>query len=118
MRPGGPLPGTRFIGHFKYKGKTNEAFTRLLINYALCAGDFAGNFDQPLRLLDPMCGRGTALFEGLNRGYHAYGADVDRNGLEEGRRFLKRYLEYTAEAQESGPGPDPARREERSAARS
>ena len=57
-------------------------------------GFFAGGFDQPLRLLDPMCGRGTALFEGLNRGYHAYGADVDRSGLEEGRRFLKRYLEY------------------------
>ncbi len=92
--PADPFLGQDLSGILKYKGKTNEAFTRLLINYALCAGDFAGNFDQPLRLLDPMCGRGTALFEGLNRGYHAYGADVDRNGLEEGRRFLKRYLEY------------------------
>lgn len=92
--PADPFLGQDISGILKYKGKTNEAFTRLLMNYALCAGDFAGSFDQPLRLLDPMCGRGTALFEGLNRGYHAYGADVDRSGLEEGRRFLKRYLEY------------------------
>ena len=92
--PQAPYLGPDLTGILKYKGKTNEAFTRLLINYALCAGDFAPAFDQALCLLDPMCGRGTALFEALNRGYHACGADISRGELDEGYRFLKKYLEY------------------------
>lgn len=92
--PEAPYLGSDLTGILKYKGKTNEAFTRLLINYALCAGNFANDFDRALCLMDPMCGRGTALFEALNRGYHAFGADASRGELDEGYRFLKKYLEY------------------------
>jgi len=77
----------------KYKGKTNEMFLQLMINAALYASDFweAGG---ALRLLDPMCGRATAPFLALNRGWNAVGADVDRADLKEAEKFFKRYLEY------------------------
>jgi len=77
----------------KYKGKTNELFLQLLINAALYSGDH-WNAAGPLRFLDPMCGRATAPFIALNRGWDAVGADVDRTDLKEAEKFFKRYLEY------------------------
>ena len=88
-RVGADLPAI-----LKYKGKTNELFLQLLINAALYAGDFWSRQDAPLQFLDPMCGRGTALFVAANRGWDALGADVDRADLKEAERFFKRYLEY------------------------
>ena len=76
----------------KYKGKTNETFTRFLINMALCSSAFSA--EEPLTLLDPMCGRGTTLFEALNRGWNAMGVDVQAADVDEGGKFFKRYLEY------------------------
>ena len=77
----------------KYKGKTNEMFLQLLASVALYAGDY-WNAQGPLELLDPMCGRATAPFIALNRGWNAVGADVDKTGLREAEKFFKRYLEY------------------------
>ena len=77
----------------KYKGKTNELFLQLMVNVALYAGDFWRE-EGPLSLLDPMCGRATAPFIALNRGWNATGADVDRADLKEAEKFFKRYLEY------------------------
>lgn len=77
----------------KYKGKTNEMFLQLLINVGLYAGDFSEG-PEALTFLDPMCGRATAPFLALNRGWNATGADVDKNDLREAERFFKRYLEY------------------------
>lgn len=88
-RVGGDLPAI-----LKYKGKTNEMFLQLLVNVALYAGDFWSQAGERLCLLDPMCGRGTALFVAANRGWDAIGADVDKNDLKEAERFFKRYLEY------------------------
>ena len=76
----------------KYKGKTNETFTKYIVNLALCAGSFDG--DDRLSLLDPMCGRGTTLFEAVNRGWDAMGTDVAAADVEEGSKFFKKYLEY------------------------
>lgn len=76
----------------KYKGKTNETFTKFIVNLALCASDFSG--DDRLKLLDPMCGRGTTLFEALNRGWDALGTDVQGPDVDEAGRFFKKYLEY------------------------
>ena len=78
----------------KYKGKTNEMFLQLLINAALYSGDFWRQGDEPLALLDPMCGRGTGLFVAANLGWNAVGADVDRTDLKEAEKYFKRYLEY------------------------
>ena len=82
---GGDLPGI-----LKYKGKTNEVFTQLLINLAW----LAGNMPEKAHLFDPMCGRGTTLFVALNRGWDATGSDIDRAALREAEQFFKRYLEY------------------------
>ena len=76
----------------KYKGKTNEMFLSLLINAALYSGDFWQ--EKRIHFFDPMCGRATAPFIALNRGWDAVGADVDKTDLKEAEKFFKRYLEY------------------------
>lgn len=87
--------GADLPGILKYKGKTNELFLQLLVNAALYAGKYAKyGHQRPLNLLDPMCGRGTALFVGANRGWNTTGSDVDKNDLSEAEKFLKRYFEY------------------------
>ena len=88
-----PFLGEDLPGILKYKGKTNELFTQLLTNVALYSGSH-WNARTPIRLLDPMCGRGTTLFVGANRRWQCTGADVDKNDLREAEQFFKRYLEY------------------------
>ena len=76
----------------KYKGKTNETFTSFMLNLALCASGYEA--EEPLSVLDPMCGRGTTAFIALNRGWNALGFDADAAAVEEGAKYFKRYLEY------------------------
>ena len=52
----------------RYRGKTNELFTTVLLNLALFAGDFAAEPAARLRVLDPLAGGGTTLFTALVRG--------------------------------------------------
>lgn len=75
----------------KYKGKTNELFTRMMLNIAVHSSDFA--FDKKLELLDPVSGKGTTLFEATTFGYDAYGIEVEGNALQEGQTFFKKFLE-------------------------
>lgn len=86
---GGDLPGI-----LKYKGKTNEQFTEMVINTALYSSVFAENAGERLRFLDPMCSRGTSLFLALNRGWDADGTDISGADIREMNQFFKRYLEY------------------------
>ena len=76
----------------KYKGKTNETFTSFMLNLALCASGYEP--DEPLTVLDPMCGRGTTAFAALNRGWNALGFDQDAAAVDEAVKYFKRYLEY------------------------
>jgi len=85
-----PKFGSDLPGILKYKGKTNELFTELLVNLAY----FSGDMPEGPRVLDPLCGKGTTLFVAANRGWDAAGADVDRADLREAENFFKRYLEY------------------------
>src|SRR5215472_17101164 len=39
----------------RYRGKTNEIFTRVLINIALFAGEYRTHYNDRLRILDPLC---------------------------------------------------------------
>ncbi|MCL2810528.1 MAG: SAM-dependent methyltransferase [Clostridia bacterium] len=78
----------------KYKGKTNELFTDTLLNLALASSDFAARSNEPLHVLDPLCGRGTTLFLALRRGWHAAGTDADKTEIKELNGFFTRYLEY------------------------
>lgn len=91
----------------KYTGKTNELFTRLMINLALaaCAPGAAGR----IALLDPLAGKGTTLFEGFARGYDVAGIEVSEKAVGEAAAFFKRYLaterfKHTS-AQEKVSGP-------------
>ena len=89
--PRKPLIGSDLASILKYRGKTNERFTQLLINLALCA--CKTNESNRKLLIDPMCGKGTTLFQALNMGFDAYGSDIDRKDLAEGLQFFIKYLQ-------------------------
>lgn len=74
----------------KYNGKTNETITRMMMNLALSASDFA--HEAHPKLLDPLCGRGTTLFEGMISGYDVYGVDRDRKSIAEMGTYITRYV--------------------------
>ena len=73
----------------KYTGKTNELFTRMLVNIALYTQDRRGG----LRLLDPVAGKGTTLYEGLAKGINVYGMELGEKVTQEAVAFTKRYFE-------------------------
>lgn len=77
----------------KYAGKTNEQFTKLLLNVTVLASDAGAALDsRRLRVLDPMCGRGTTLNQALMYGYDAAGMDVDGKDIEAYAAFLRTWL--------------------------
>lgn len=78
-------------GMLKYSGKTNETFTRLMINAALYSSDFAGQ--EHVSLLDPLMGKGTTLFEAAMSGYDAYGIEIMEGVVNEAQVFFKKFLE-------------------------
>lgn len=78
----------------KYSGKTNESFTAMMINLGIYTSDFKNKNKKELTLYDPMCGRGTTLFQGLIMGYNVAGIDIDYKATSEINKFLRRYLKY------------------------
>jgi SAM-dependent methyltransferase len=100
----------------KYAGKTNEQFTRLLLNLTLLASASAERMlDGHLTVLDPLCGRGTTLNQALMYGYDAIGVEIDGKDVEAYKAFLQSWLKrkrlkHTAELV-------PVRRQGRRAAR-
>lgn len=73
----------------KYQGKTNEQFTKLLVNATLLSSAFAADMTRTkLALLDPVCGRGTTLNQALMYGWDAAGIDVDGQDFEAYRAFI------------------------------
>ncbi len=76
----------------KYTGKTNEEFTKMMLNLAVFCSDFAGDFTNRLNILDPVSGRGTTLFQGLIYGYNVSGVEADKKSTHAMLTFLKRYL--------------------------
>jgi len=79
----------------RYSGKTNEQFTHLLVNVTLAAasGGFARLLDDaPVRLLDPLCGRGTSLNQAVVYGLDAYGVEIDKAAFEAYTQFIGTWL--------------------------
>lgn len=74
----------------KYQGKTNEQFTRLLLNVTLAAVTREG--DGPRQVLDPMAGRGTTLSTALLAGHEAYGVEADAKAFEQMAAFYSTWL--------------------------
>ncbi|WBB50675.1 SAM-dependent methyltransferase [Verrucosispora sp. WMMA2044] len=77
----------------KYPGKTNEQFTKLLLNVTLLASDGAGELlTRRFRVLDPLCGRGTTLNQAMMYGFDAAGLDRDSKDFEAYQTFLSTWL--------------------------
>lgn len=75
----------------RYQGKTNEQFTRMLINVTAAAIDRPDD-GRPRTLLDPLCGRGTTLSVGLTLSYEVAGVEADTSAVEAYAAFLKGYF--------------------------
>lgn len=79
----------------KYPGKTNEQFTRLLLNVTVASIDTNLNpkaAQGPLAILDPLTGRGTTLMVAWMLGHHGYGVEGDAKSVEQMSAYLKTWL--------------------------
>ena len=77
----------------KYQGKTNEQWTRLLLNVTAAATRRPGKLlDGTLQVLDPMCGRGTTLNVALSLGLDVTGVDLDIKDFQAYSAFLKTWM--------------------------
>ncbi|MDG2340224.1 MAG: hypothetical protein P8L32_03385 [Paracoccaceae bacterium] len=74
-----------FVWGEKYRGKTNETLTQLLINLSLQA------IPDATTLCDPMCGRGTTLLWAMRYGLKSTGIEQDPQALEDIQRGLKKW---------------------------
>ncbi len=85
----------------KYNGKTNEQFTRLMVNLALSA---CQTNSEKITLFDPMCGKGTTLYEGFIRGFDVRGIEINEQWTQEIQTYIVRFLKegrYKHKAQKS-----------------
>jgi SAM-dependent methyltransferase len=77
----------------RYRGKTNELFTRFLLNVAYFSSHFVATGTLPrLTVLDPLCGGGTALFQALVYGWDAFGVERNDQDVASTDTFLRQYL--------------------------
>jgi hypothetical protein len=84
---GTPLLPPELVEARRYRGKTNELFSRVLINLALWAHP-----GTPSVLLDPLMGGGTFLFIGLLLGLDVIGIEMQRTDVETTDTFLGQFL--------------------------
>jgi hypothetical protein len=73
----------------KYPGKTNEQFTRLLINVTLAS--MRRPIGRPISILDPLCGRGTTLSTAMMLGCNAAGVEAELRAVEAYAAYLRTY---------------------------
>lgn len=78
-----------FVFGSKFKGKTNERLTQLLLNVGL--SEINAHDQHKITLLDPMCGRATTLLWAMRYGIQAKGIEQDGKALEDITRNLKRW---------------------------
>jgi SAM-dependent methyltransferase len=103
----------------RYAGKTNEAFTHLLVNLALAEAEGALRRvldGERVQLLDPACGRGTTLNRAVVYGLDACGIEIDQRDVEHYTAFLltwlkdKRMKHHLEQAKLRKGRPSPAHR--------
>ena len=73
----------------RYRGKTSEVFTRVLLNLALFAR--ATPRGARVRVLDPVAGGGTTLFAALALGHDAIGIERTRKDVETTASFAREF---------------------------
>lgn len=77
----------------RYKGKTNEVFTQVLLNVAFFAGMYSTQLNERLRVLDPLAGGGTTLFLALSAGFDVFGIELNRQDVDTTAVFVRQYLD-------------------------
>lgn len=97
----------------KYQGKTNEQFTRLLLNVTLSA--VTRQPTGPRQILDPMAGRGTTLSTALLAGHDAYGIEANEKEFDQMAAFYTTWLRRKRLTHKAGTTP--VRREGRTIGR-
>lgn len=75
----------------RYPGKTNEQFTKMMINVALLSSDYKNH--ENITLLDPIAGRGTTLYEGTVNGFNVIGMEIEKSSVHDIHVFFKKYME-------------------------
>jgi hypothetical protein len=77
----------------RYQGKTNEHFTKLLLNVTLVSSAFGSDLlDRRFKVFDPLCGRGTTLNQALLYGFDAAGMDLDARDFDAYAHFFQTWL--------------------------
>ena len=100
----------------KYQGKTNEQFTKLLLNVTLLSSAFARDMlERKFSVIDPLCGRGTTLNQALMYGFDAAGLDLDQKDFEAYSAFIQTWLKRKRVKHHAEHGP--VRRDRRVIAR-
>ena len=90
----------------KYQGKTNEQFTKLLLNVTLLSSAFAAEMlDRKFSVIDPLCGRGTTLNQALMYGFDAAGVDRDQKDFEAYSTYIQTWLKRKRVKHRAESGP-------------
>ena len=76
----------------RYRGKTNEMFTRLMLNVARASSALADRPWPALRVFDPLAGGGTTLFAALILGASAAGVEHNAKDVESTASYLQGFL--------------------------
>jgi hypothetical protein len=110
LRPVGLRPLGRFDDDLitipKYQGKTNEQFTKLLLNVTLLSSAFApAMLERQFAVLDPLCGRGTTLNQALMYGFDATGVDLDQKDFDAYAAFIQAWLKRKRVKHHAERGP-------------
>jgi RMKL-like, methyltransferase domain len=97
LRPLTLQPLDKFPGDLltiqKYPGKTNEQFTKLLLNVTALFTDSPDDLiSRRLRVLDPLCGRGTTLNQAMMYGFDAAGVEISSKDFEAYSAFIRTWL--------------------------
>jgi tRNA G10 N-methylase Trm11 len=78
----------------KYAGKTNEHFTKLLVNLTILSTRFAAEtLERKFAVFDPLCGRGSTLHQAMMFGFDAAGMEIDAKDFEAYRVFVATWLQ-------------------------
>ncbi len=79
----------------KHNKKPNSYSSSIGLSTAKVLINIAGNGDTSKRLIDPCCGVGTVLLEGIWAGYDIIGCEINSKTAENARKNL-RYFNYEA----------------------
>lgn len=86
--PGYTLPAP-FVFGAKYRGKTHELLTLLALNVARATSSLP--VEAPVKVLDPMAGRGTTLLWAVRLGWSATGIERDPKATADLQRHVKKH---------------------------